>query len=95
MLQARVAVPDILLLQTLLHQKLRLVKETSWFNDGDTMWVKLVADTPVLEVIRPTDLQASIMVSLSVSVPVLIMGTRIPQEKNNQVFSSAQNKKIL
>ncbi len=42
---------------------LRQAKETSWFNDGDTMWVKLVADAPVMEVIRPTDLQASITVS--------------------------------
>jgi hypothetical protein len=42
---------------------LRQAKETSWFNDGDTMWVKLVADAPVMEVIRPTDLQAGITVS--------------------------------
>ena len=42
-----------------LHQ----VNETSWFNDGATMWVKLVADAPVMEIIRPTDLQASITVS--------------------------------
>jgi hypothetical protein len=42
-----------------LHQ----AKETSWFNDGGSMWVKLVADAPVMEVIRPTDLQASITVS--------------------------------
>src|SRR5690606_15385319 len=39
---------------------LRQAKETSYFKDGDTMWVKLVADAPVMEVIRPTDLQASI-----------------------------------
>jgi cell migration-inducing and hyaluronan-binding protein len=38
-------------------------KETSYFNDGDAMWVKLVADAPVMPVIRPTDLQASISVS--------------------------------
>jgi cell migration-inducing and hyaluronan-binding protein len=42
---------------------LRQANETSWFNDGDTMWVKLVAAPPVMEVIRPTDLQASITVS--------------------------------
>jgi cell migration-inducing and hyaluronan-binding protein len=42
---------------------LRQANETSWFNDGDTMWVKLVAAAPVMEVIRPTDLQASITVS--------------------------------
>ena len=42
-----------------LHQ----VNKTSWFNDGATMWVKLVADAPVMEIIRPTDLQASITVS--------------------------------
>ncbi|MGI9264471.1 MAG: G8 domain-containing protein [Gammaproteobacteria bacterium] len=41
---------------------LRRANETSWFNDRDTMWVKLVADAPVMEVIRPTDLQASITV---------------------------------
>jgi len=42
-----------------LHQ----VNETSYFNDGATMWVKLVADAPVMEIIRPTDLQASITLS--------------------------------
>ena len=42
---------------------LRQTKKTSWFNDGDTMWVKLVAAAPVMEVIRPTDLQAGITVS--------------------------------
>jgi cell migration-inducing and hyaluronan-binding protein len=42
---------------------LRQANETSYFNDGDTLWVKLVADAPVMEVIRPTDLQASITVS--------------------------------
>jgi cell migration-inducing and hyaluronan-binding protein len=42
---------------------LRQANETSYFNDGDTMWVKLVAAPPVMEVIRPTDLQASITVS--------------------------------
>jgi cell migration-inducing and hyaluronan-binding protein len=42
---------------------LRQAKETAWFRDGDTLWVKLVADAPIMEVIRPTDLQASITVS--------------------------------
>jgi len=42
---------------------LRAANETSWFRDGDSVWVKLVADAPVMEVIRPTDLQASITVS--------------------------------
>ena len=42
---------------------LRQAKETAWFKDGDAVWVKLVAEAPVMEVIRPTDLQASITVS--------------------------------
>jgi hypothetical protein len=42
---------------------LRQANETSYFKDGDAMWVKLVAAPPVMEVIRPTDLQASITVS--------------------------------
>ena len=42
---------------------LRQANETSWFRDGDTLWVKLVAAAPVSPVIRPTDLQASIAVS--------------------------------
>jgi len=42
---------------------LRKANETSWFNNGDKMWVKLVANAPVMEVIRPTDLQASVTVS--------------------------------
>jgi cell migration-inducing and hyaluronan-binding protein len=42
---------------------LRQAIETSWFRDGDTLWVKLVAGAPVMPVIRPTDLQASIAVS--------------------------------
>ena len=42
---------------------LRRASETSWFRDGDTLWVKLVAAAPVRPVIRPTDLQASISVS--------------------------------
>jgi hypothetical protein len=42
---------------------LRAADETSYFRDGDALWVKLVAAAPVMEVIRPTDLQASITVS--------------------------------
>jgi hypothetical protein len=42
---------------------LRQAKETSWFRDGDTFWVKLVAGPPVMQVIRPTDLQVSMTVS--------------------------------
>jgi len=42
---------------------LRGANETSYFRDGDVLWVKLVAAAPVMPVIRPTDLQASIAVS--------------------------------
>jgi cell migration-inducing and hyaluronan-binding protein len=42
---------------------LRQANETSWFRDGNALWVKLVAAAPVRPVIRPTDLQASIEVS--------------------------------
>jgi cell migration-inducing and hyaluronan-binding protein len=42
---------------------LRQANETSWFRDGDALWVKLVAGAPIMPVIRPTDLQASISVS--------------------------------
>jgi cell migration-inducing and hyaluronan-binding protein len=42
---------------------LRKANETSWFRDGDALWVKLVAAAPIRPVIRPTDLQASIKVS--------------------------------
>jgi cell migration-inducing and hyaluronan-binding protein len=41
---------------------LRQANETSWFRDGDALWVKLVAGAPIMPVIRPTDLQASIKV---------------------------------
>ena len=44
-------------------EALRQAKKTAWFNDGATVWVTLVAAAPVMEVIRPTDLQASITVS--------------------------------
>lgn len=42
---------------------LRKANATSYFRGGDALWVKLVADAPVMPVIRPTDLQASIAVS--------------------------------
>jgi cell migration-inducing and hyaluronan-binding protein len=42
---------------------LRAADETAYFRSGDALWVKLVADAPVMPVIRPTDLQASITVS--------------------------------
>jgi hypothetical protein len=42
---------------------LRNAAETSWFRGEDALWVKLVAAPPVMPVIRPTDLQASITVS--------------------------------
>jgi hypothetical protein len=42
---------------------LRASGETAYFRDGNDLWVKLVAAPPVMEVIRPTDLQASITVS--------------------------------
>ena len=42
---------------------LRQTKETSWFRDGNSVWVKLVAAPPVMQIIRPTDLQASITVT--------------------------------
>ena len=42
---------------------LRQASETSYFRDGNDLWVKLVASAPVRQIIRPTDLQASIAVS--------------------------------
>ena len=42
---------------------LRAADETSWFRDGNALWVKLVAAPPAMPIIRPTDLQASITVS--------------------------------
>jgi cell migration-inducing and hyaluronan-binding protein len=42
---------------------LRQANETSYFRDGDALWVKLVAGAPIMPIIRPTDLQASIAVS--------------------------------
>ena len=42
---------------------LRKAKETSYFKDGNDLWVKLVVTKPPLPIVRPTDLQASITVS--------------------------------
>ena len=42
---------------------LRQANETSWFRDGNALWVKLVAGPPVMQIIRPTDLQVSMTVS--------------------------------
>jgi cell migration-inducing and hyaluronan-binding protein len=42
---------------------LRQANETAWFKDRNAVWVKLVAAPPVMQIIRPTDLQASITVS--------------------------------
>jgi len=42
---------------------LRKANETSYFRDGDDLWVKLVVTKPPLPIVRPTDLQASITVS--------------------------------
>ncbi|HSG34469.1 MAG TPA: hypothetical protein VLA37_08030, partial [Sphingomonadaceae bacterium] len=41
---------------------LRAANETSWFRDGDALWVKLVAEAPTMP-IRPLVIQASIAVS--------------------------------
>jgi cell migration-inducing and hyaluronan-binding protein len=42
---------------------LRQASETSYFKDGNDLWVKLVVAKPPLPIVRPTDLQASIAVS--------------------------------
>jgi hypothetical protein len=42
---------------------LRQANETSYFRDKDALWVKLVAGPPVMQIIRPTDLQVSMTVS--------------------------------
>ncbi|MEL1249275.1 G8 domain-containing protein [Aurantiacibacter gilvus] len=44
-------------------EALRAATETSFFRGQDALWVKLVAAAPIMPVIRPTDLQASITVS--------------------------------
>ncbi|MBN2128926.1 MAG: hypothetical protein JW741_05490, partial [Sedimentisphaerales bacterium] len=42
---------------------LRRASETSYFRDGDDLWVKLVVTEPPVMPIRPLDIQASIAVS--------------------------------
>ncbi|MXO59446.1 hypothetical protein GRI89_07815, partial [Altererythrobacter salegens] len=42
---------------------LRQANETSWFRDGDALWVKLVVADPPVMPIRPLDIQASVAVS--------------------------------
>jgi cell migration-inducing and hyaluronan-binding protein len=42
---------------------LRKANETSWFRDGDALWVKLVVSEPLIEPIRPSNTQASITLS--------------------------------
>ena len=42
---------------------LRKANETSYFRDGDALWVKLVVDKAPVMPIRPTIIQASIAVS--------------------------------
>lgn len=44
-------------------EALRKANETSYYKGNDALWVKLVARAPIMPVIRPTDLQASIEVS--------------------------------
>ena len=42
---------------------LRRARETSYFRDGDDLWVKLVVTDPPVMPIRPLDIQASLAVS--------------------------------
>jgi cell migration-inducing and hyaluronan-binding protein len=42
---------------------LRKATATSYFRNGDALWVKLVVNKAPLPIVRPTDLQASISVS--------------------------------
>jgi cell migration-inducing and hyaluronan-binding protein len=42
---------------------LRKANATSYFRDGDALWVKLVVAKAPLPIVRPTDLQASITVN--------------------------------
>jgi cell migration-inducing and hyaluronan-binding protein len=42
---------------------LRKANETSWFRDGDALWVKLVVSEPLIMPIRPSNTQASITLS--------------------------------
>jgi hypothetical protein len=48
---------------------LRQATGTSWFRDGNKVWVKLVAAPPVSPIIRPTDLQAQITVRRDGAAP--------------------------
>jgi len=40
-----------------------IAASTPWFKDGKDLWLRLVAASPVSQIIRPTDLQASVTVS--------------------------------
>ena len=42
---------------------LRKASETSYFKDGDDLWVKLVVNEPLIRPIRPSNIQASVTVS--------------------------------
>ena len=42
---------------------LRQANETSYFKEGNALWVKLVVTEPPVMPVRPLDTQASIMVS--------------------------------
>jgi len=42
---------------------LRKASETSWFRDGNDLWVKLVVNEPLIMPVRPSNIQASITVS--------------------------------
>jgi cell migration-inducing and hyaluronan-binding protein len=47
---------------------LRKASQTSYFRDGNDLWVKLVVAKAPLPIVRPTDLQASITVSRAQAV---------------------------
>jgi hypothetical protein len=42
---------------------LRKARETSYFKDGNDLWVKLVVTKPPVTPIQPSNIQASIAVS--------------------------------
>jgi len=42
---------------------LRKTNETSYYRDGDTLWVKLVVSEPLIIPVRPSNMQASITLS--------------------------------
>jgi cell migration-inducing and hyaluronan-binding protein len=44
-------------------EALRKASETSYFKDGDDLWVKLVVNEPPVRPIRPSNIQASMSVS--------------------------------